>query len=277
MHRSLLIFCFVMMYSGLVGQIGPEAEIMAEARKLYSSEMASWFGTDVMLTQYPRKRVHLGGYFSYAKGGGAVCIFFTTSAVPKVALSVSFDSTFNVNTAVADTVTRDLTTHERSLFEMRQIALAEYKVDTLFRQFKRINPNFVPVSDEKGKRVYILSGPEESGVVIFGNDYLLHFNDDHQLVEKKRIHRSLIPVRYGDEENKKAVATIHSHLPETGDYITATDICTLMLYCESTGWSQHIVISEKFVSLYDCKNNSLTILTREAWDKINKDQKKKRR
>lgn len=46
--------------------------------------------------------------------------------------------------------------------------------------------------------------------------------------------------------------TIHSHLPETGDYITATDICTLMLYEKAAKWKSHNVVSEKFLNIWDC-------------------------
>jgi hypothetical protein len=65
------------------------------------------------------------------------------------------------------------------------------------------------------------------------------------------------------------VASIHTHLPESGDFITATDICTLMLYENFTTWNQHIVMSKNYVSIWDCKRNSLVVITKEAWEKMN--------
>jgi hypothetical protein len=59
----------------------------------------------------------------------------------------------------------------------------------------------------------------------------LTFDKDNNLISKKQLHKNIIPIEYGKEEEGITIeSTIHSHLPETGDFITATDICTLMLY-----------------------------------------------
>jgi hypothetical protein len=42
---------------------------------------------------------------------------------------------------------------------------------------------------------------------------------------------------------------MHSHLPETGDFITPTDICTLMPYEKFANWKTHNVVS-KNTSVY---------------------------
>ena len=68
---------------------------------------------------------------------------------------------------------------------------------------------------------------------------------------------------------------MHSHLPEYSDIITATDICTTMLYQKSTEWETSYVMSKKYVSIWDCKKNELVIMTREAWEKISNDGEKK--
>ena len=48
---------------------------------------------------------------------------------------------------------------------------------------------------------------------------------------------------------KKDSETIHNHQEETGDFITATDICTLMLYEKFAKWKNHIVVSKKYMSI----------------------------
>jgi hypothetical protein len=110
-------------------------------------------------------------------------------------------------------------------------------------------------------------------VVIIGNDYLLTFDKKNKLIEKKRLHKNIIPIDYAKAKEEEVV-TMHSHLPETGDFITATDVCTLMLYEKFAKWKQHLVISNDYVNIWDCKNNSLSILTKTAWENIYKDQKK---
>ena len=67
---------------------------------------------------------------------------------------------------------------------------------------------------------------------------------------------------------------MHNHLPETGDFITPTDICTLMLYEKFAGWKNHIVVSKKYMSIWNCKADELFIMTTDAMKKIATDVNK---
>jgi len=107
-----------------------------------------------------------------------------------------------------------------------------------------------------------LTGPQQNGVVIFGNDYLLMFDNENNLISKKQLHKNIIPINYGgkEEEGKEIEGTIHSHLPETGDFITATDICTLMLYEKFAKWKQHNVVSKNYLNIWNCLTDQLVVL-----------------
>jgi hypothetical protein len=124
--------------------------------------------------------------------------------------------------------------------------------------------------------VYVLTGSSENGVVVIGNDYLLSFDENDKLISRRGLHRNPHFFYFGSKSKGKSMGAVHTHLPETGDFITATDICTLMLYGKLTDWENHIVVSEKYVCIWNCKTNTLFTITRGAWDKINEDQKKKR-
>ncbi len=63
--------------------------------------------------------------------------------------------------------------------------------------------------------------------------------------------------------------------PETGELITATDICTLMLYEKFANWTTHNVVSKKYLSIWDCQTDELVILPMKTVKKINKDQEKR--
>jgi hypothetical protein len=88
---------------------------------------------------------------------------------------------------------------------------------------------------------------------------------------------NIIPVYYGGKEDKgkPTFGAVHSHLPETGEFMTATDICTLMLYEKFAKWEQHMVVSEKYMNIWNCKTDQLTVIPRDVVDKINKDQEKR--
>jgi hypothetical protein len=260
------------------GQDNPTQQaqpIVAEGKRLYKSEMASWYGTDLFLESY-KERANIGGYFSYSDNGIEKCIFFSKANKPKVIGTISFDSTYNTKTATINLNERDFTTNESDLYTIRKIALATINSDTLFKTYKNTNLNLIPIINSGEKKVYVFTGPAQSGVVIFGNDYLLTFDPDNNLINKKQLHKNIIPINYGgkEEDGKEIEGTIHSHLPETGDFITATDICTLMLYEKSTKWKQHNVVSKKYLNIWDCVTDHLTVIPMETIDKINKDQEK---
>ena len=75
----------------------------------------------------------------------------------------------------------------------------------------------------------------------------------------------IIPIEYGKNEVTEA---IHSHLPETGDFITATDICTLMLYEKFAKWKSHLVISKDYVSIWNCETDQLIVPPISVYKKI---------
>lgn len=273
MRNRLIVLLAFALATSAYGQSKKEKEVIKEGTKLYKTEMASWYGTDIFMEKFADRRQNTGGYFSYLAGNKAVCVFFSRAENPRIIGSFTFDSTYNVNTAVVDGEEREPTKQEFDLMTIRQSALAEYRTDSLFKSYKDMNPNFIPLSDEEGKRVYVLTGPEKQGVVVFGNDYLLTYNKENKLKDKRRLHKNIILTEYGKQKDKVEIAAMHTHLPETGDLITATDICTLKLYEKFTRWGQYIVISEKNVSLWDCKKDQLVVMTRKAWDKIYNSQK----
>ncbi len=247
--------------------------IVATGKRLYRSEMASWNGTDIFLEQFPDWRERSNGYFSYECAEGVRCVFLTREETPRVLWSATFPSDgFEKQSAVIDTVTRMLTAEEQSLYTIRQLALQEIRRDTgLFKQYQETNLNIIPTIHEGEKSVYVLTGPTKDGVVIFGNDYLLNFDGQDKLIQKKRLHANALFMQYSSGGR-----AFHSHVEETGPLITPTDICTLMLYETFAGWKAHYVISKSYVSIWSCEKNELYVMTREAWDNIDKQQSKEK-
>jgi hypothetical protein len=189
--------------------------------------------------------------------------------------TISFDTSYKPDNATINGTKRSFTENESVLYTIRKLALSEINSDTIFKVYKNTNLNLIPVVSKDDKKVYVLTGPQQNGVVIFGNDYLMAFDQDNKLVSKKQLHKNIITINYGHKSAEDAAATIHTHLPETGEFITATDICTLMLYEKYAKWKQYYVISATYVSIWDCEKNILVAITKKAWDKISKDQEKR--
>lgn len=275
--NAILSIIFSLLTLGVFGQKNPTEEaqpLVEEGKLLYRSEMASWYGTDLFLENY-KERENIGGYFSYSENDTSRCIFFSRAENPEVIGTISFDSAYNVNTAKTDLTQRTFTTTENDLYTIRKLALDEIVSDTLFKTYNNTNLNLIPLIQGKEKKVYVLTGPQQNGVVIFGNDYLLTFNPENKLTEKKQLHANIIPVYYGGDENKEAEIAMHTHLPKTGDFMTATDICTLMLYEKFAQWESYNVVSEKYLNIWNCETNELVVISMDAVEKINKDQEKR--
>lgn len=247
----------------LYGQQTKESQaIVAEGRKLYKSELASWHGTDVVLALFPDLMKRIGGYFSYPDGEHETCLFYSNGTTPRVIATVSFDSTCSVRKARLNKTEREMSSAEYDLYSIRRATMELIRKDTLFKMFPNTSLNLIPIIEGETKKVFVVTGPQKSGVVIFGNDYLVTFTKDNQVESKRQLHRNIIPIEYskdGTIDGEEVIGGTHIHLPETGDFITSTDICTLMLYEEIAGWKMYTVTSEKYVSFWNCETNTLDV------------------
>lgn len=241
-------------------------EIVQEAELLYRSEKASWHGTDLFLKIYKEKE-KIGGYFSYSINDTNRCVFYSKDEIPKVVGEVNFDSTFNIQTAISFLTIRPFTSLEKDLYIIRLNSEKLMSIDTTFIRYQNTNFNIIPIIIANEKRVYVLTGTQTSGFVPLGNDYLITFNSNHKITKINKLHNNYIPIQFGEI----AEISYHFHLENDSEYITATDICTLMLYRDFTKWKKHIVYSDKTVCIWDYETFELQIVTKKEFKKANKE------
>lgn len=246
MQKTLFLILFALLSLSIFSQKSVDQQIESiknEGVKLYKSEMASWYGTDIFIEQYQNKE-NIGGYLSYSEKDKNICIFYSNSNKPKVIGTIAFDDSFDITKANIDLTERAFNSTENQLYILRKKAQdIIYNDETsFFQHYENTKFNLIPLIEKEVSKVYLLTGPSISNVVVFGNDYLLTFNKQNELIDKKALHKNIIPIEFG-EEGENIESTMHSHLPETGDLMTATDICTLMLYGKFTSWKKHLVVS----------------------------------
>lgn len=264
MKKLLILFISITAF----GQSKLDAEtakIVEEGKMLYNSEMASWYGTDIFIELYKNKE-NIGGYFSYTDKDVPKCVFFSKGDKPKVIGTINFETKIKLETAKADLKEREFTKNELDYYELRKEAMNIIYSDTIFKHYNNTSFNVVPIINKKEKKVFVLTGPKVNNVIILGNDYLLNFDKNNKLLNRKALHKNIIPIQI--DADKEIEASMHSHLPETGEFITSTDICTLMLYGKLYNLKEHFVISEKYVSIWDCEKETLNVITKEAFEKM---------
>jgi hypothetical protein len=244
--------------------------ILAEGKALYRSEWASWHGTDIFLEKHKEKEGRSGGYLSYETADNLVNVFYSKGDKPVTLAVITFGRDFNEQNYQLDTAARPLNQIEQELFALRKAAFKALNTDTIFKRYDNTSFNVIPFIKNGAKRIYILTSPEALNVVALGNDYLLHVNSKNEVSSIKRIHNALISTNTKDN---KDLTVFHSHLIGKDEMISATDICTLMLYEKENDLKQAYVMSKKYVSIWDCKKDVLIVLTKQAWDRIYSDQK----
>lgn len=241
-------------------------EIKKEGLRLYNSEMTSWHGTDLFIKKYktPEK---IGGYISYSENNKNICTFYSKDTNPKVIGTITFNEQFDLNKADINFSERNFKSIESTLYELRENTSKIVQNDTvLFKHYENTKYNIIPLIDKDVNAVYILTGHSLNNTIVFGNDYLLRFNKKNELIDKKSLHKNIIPIEYGDSAEEEF--SVHNHLEETGDFLTPTDVCTLMLYGKFTPWQKHLVMSKNYLNFWMINDNTYEVMTIEDVEKI---------
>jgi hypothetical protein len=61
-------------------------------------------------------------------------------------------------------------------------------------------------------------------------------------------------------DSGKKVGSIHSHVLEDQPFITSTDICSFLLYKDFIKLSNHVVVSENYICIFDVVKETLMIV-----------------
>lgn len=241
---------------------------------LYRLEKAAWNGTDLVRAQAPEMMEDIGGYITYPDGDLTHFTFYDRADPPGVVASLTFDSTFSNEVAVSDYSPRPLTSEELRLMRIRASGGTVLQQDTSVRVYKNTNLNLIPLVDDGQAKMYVLTGPQVSGVVVFGNDYLVSYDGNDNATKVRPLHQNIIPIEY-ETEGEPTKVSFHNHNESTGPIMTATDICTLLLYGSFTGWERHQVISEEYMSVWSISQKGLGVISRDVLEKISNDQEKR--
>lgn len=261
--RVFIVFVFSIIAANGYSQMSLEklkSEVVKEGFLLFESEKASWHGTDLFMEKFSDKS-RIGGYVSYTKENTPVCIFYSKDDNPKVIGTIRFDKEFKLKNAIVDLKERNMNAVEKIYVDLNNKARERIMNDTIFKMYQNTNYNLVPIVNGKERKVYVLTASSKPGTVIIGNDYLISFDNKNAIKKTERLHRSMLTFNYGDG----TIAPMHNHLDGFCEVITATDICTTMLYQHLTGWENHYVVSKKYVSIWDCIKNDLVVMKYEDW------------
>jgi hypothetical protein len=239
--------------------------IKAEGEMLYRSEWASGHSTQIFASSFGGKKLLSGGYFSYETKKEMTTIFFSKNESPVVLATVKFDHGLDSSKYSIDTTTREFTENEKDFYTIRSKAAKAVLNDTLFKFYQHTSLNLVPIVKNGAKKVYVITAQTAPDEVLLGNDCLIIFDKDDNIIKKTKLHNNLIPLATGGTDPIKASS--HQHLGETSPFITATDICAFKLWKAKSTWVISFVASASYVSAWYFDDESLEIFTQDEWQK----------
>ncbi len=252
-----------------------QKEILAEGLFLYELEKAAWISTDLFMEKFKTKN-NVGGYVNYHEDDRIKSVYYTSDEEPTVFAEAKFTKSFSNDSIDTSFEERQLSKLEKNLILLREKtieALIENK-DSIFSMYSNTNFNFIPNIYNDIKRVIILTAPLKSGNMIIGNDYEVIFTEDNEIKSAKKIHNNIIAFPFKSEEGSSE-RCMHTHLESTGPFMTATDICTTLLYKDFADWEYHDVYSKDYTSIFKINYPNLLIMTNSAMDQIYADQEQR--
>ena len=197
--------------------------ICTEGYNLYVAEYVNWVSSDSLLAHYSVDEI--GNNFIWQPTNDTWCVIFMDREQKNCIFEYRYDMSSQEQTVSYDS--RPISEIERGILEKKNLmfknAIEQYGDSLRYDpDYGRPNFDFVRI-DTNTTRMYMLQGVERSGIIPFGNDCSIDFDNDCNIKAFRRYHRSFIPI------SNEGETAFHSHLKDN-PYITPTDICNFLLY-----------------------------------------------
>src|SRR4051812_25968060 len=116
MKKTAMVFGLFVVTIAAESQSPVIDSILDEGHLLYRLEMASWYGTELLLKKHKEQAQKIGGSFSYGINNTVNCVFFSKEETPKVIAAISFDTSFNTAKATVNVKERAFTQYELNVY-----------------------------------------------------------------------------------------------------------------------------------------------------------------
>lgn len=266
-------------------------KILEDGQVLYTLEMASVTSLDVFYDKEYDPNL-AKGYFSYFEKDTIKTLFYreldTAAALFKSNDSLKklikdrFDLILvsktmrylnkNINKQKVFVFENDrkITNYERKLFDIRFKIFRLFNDDpVMFVKYEKSSLSIVIRDEKKYFEAYVMNVFQDMSFVPLGNDYYFKFDKEGNLLEKKVLHKKLIPLdpAYHGKKNDEVKSAYHNHKGEDAEeFITPTDVCILLLFKPMLQWDMHYVYGEKYVSVFNMYKNTLKIVDKKTFE-----------
>ena len=237
-----------------------------EGYNLYVAEHINWVSSDSVLAHYSVDDI--GGKIIWQPTNDTWNVVFMDKEQKNCIYDFRYDIKSEEQTI--SYVPRPITEKERGILEKQNLmfknAIEQYGDSMRYDpDYGRPNFDFVRI-DDKTTRMYMLQGVERTGIIPFGNDLSIDFDNECNITAFRRYHHSFIPI------SNEGEAAFHSHLKDN-PYITPTDVCNFLLYHGKMKQTYILSTALGGYIVYDAERKHSTYLSKSAMKKISKNSK----
>ena len=243
-------------------------EILENGIAMYELERTTIYAAQAMRDK-GLSREGIYGHLSYRQGDTIKTIYFgPKKAGNTIRYTFEFPRPVELYNRRIDGSPRPPTERELKLINIHyQVNKQVKKNRKFFRQNDSLGLNLVMLEDVDRILAYLLPNAPAEEIMPLGHDYELIFTPKGKLKSRRACHNNFIPIPT-KSSSPKGNAAMHRHEGDTCPYITASDICLLLLYRDFCTWQVHLVVSENYVSWFSMDDQKLQILPKEKFEEL---------
>ena len=232
--------------------------VLNEGNLLYKYEKSTWISSDLAF-ENPIVKAEYSDYLTY-EDHDVIRTIILSKGLKTCIAEYTFENNFD-NPKFVKIEKRELSEKEKNLIDVRVKLLKNVKS----RKYgvtapKGYNLNFILVPFSDKYKLYIITGTTQPNVIPLGNDYIFIADKNGVIESWHKFHSQLIP-GYTMYNGNRVVGLVHTHL-RTTPLITATEICTFMLYAPLYDVNSLSIISPvigRYIMKYSLKENEITV------------------
>lgn len=132
--------------------------------------------------------------------------------------------------------------------------------------FPHLPKDFWAIIENKSDRFdsYMIPQQNDNKNIIFGDDYLFVYKPNGEFKDFKHLHNNPIPMPLKKPSDVEII--LHTHSNRNSKFITELDIANLIVCKDKLQWTEHFVVSKKYVSIFNISDMVLKIEMKKDYE-----------
>jgi len=162
-------------------------------------------------------------------------------------------------------IKNDKTTREKSHDEELFIKMY-YNMYASTMYFPHLPKDFWTIIEKKPDGFNSIMFPQQNDKesIIFGNDFMFVYKTNGEFKDFKHLHNNPIPLPLIKPSDAEII--LHTHSNRNSKFITELDIANMIICEDKLKWTEHLVVSKKYVSIFDLNDMTLKIELKKDYE-----------